>query len=97
METTFQAIQRSDVKRKNAVKRDYRYLTYDECKVLSGHSLVTDRYGNIAQVLITSVKTWKTRAEIRIGYKYGLYEYGSITMVNANSTQDMFCIEVLPG
>jgi hypothetical protein len=40
---------------------------------------VCDDNGRIAEVKITSVKTWKTRPDVGVGWKYGLYEYGRET------------------
>lgn len=57
----------------------YEFLTFDECKALASesHCDVLDRYGRIAMVKITSVKTRKTRPnELLIGWKFGMYEYG---------------------
>jgi hypothetical protein len=55
----------------------YQRLTLDEVKALYQGQRVDflSRQGTIKQVTITSIKTWKTRADVRIGLKYGLYEY----------------------
>ena len=58
----------------------YRILTNDECRVLSGHAYILDRAGDIAQVKVTSIKTWKTRPEFEVHCKYGLYEFFTIRM-----------------
>lgn len=73
--STFDATSRYDKSKHPAVKT-YRFLTYDECKALSGHADAIGNDGRIAHVKITSVKTFKTRPEIQIGWKFGLYEYG---------------------
>jgi hypothetical protein len=40
--------------------------------------------GTATRVRITSVKTWKTRpTEFQIGWKYGMYDYGTIGPHNA--------------
>lgn len=72
---TFTAKLRSD-KRKNPTYRNYRRLTFDEVKSSNGkHVLCLDRNGDIANVHITSIKTWKTRPEIEVHYQFGLYEH----------------------
>ena len=77
MKTT---IMRSD-KRKNPEQVEYEVLTFAECKSLHGHACILDRQGKIANVKITSVKTWKTRPdEIEVHCKFGLYEYFVVTV-----------------
>lgn len=84
-----QAKMRSD-KRKNPTMLEYRLLTYDECRSLKyHHCYVLDRYGDIAQVNITTVKTWKRRPDLEIHWKFGLYEYGQET-VRPNEPQTFF-------
>ena len=74
------ATMRSD-KRKNPQQYEVELLTLEECKALSGqHSYILDDAGRIANVNVTSVKTWKTRPEIEVHCKYGLYEYFVITI-----------------
>lgn len=94
MDNTFTAKLRSD-KRKKPEMKEYRFLSFDECKQLSSwdHPLVIDRFHNIVSVKITSIKTWKTRPEVEIRWKYGLYEYGS-EMVYPDRQQEFFVIEV---
>ena len=71
---------RSD-KRKNPEQVEYELLTFAECKSLTGHAYILDRAGKIANVKITSVKTWKTRPdEIEVHCKFGLYEYFVVTV-----------------
>ncbi len=70
----------------------YRLLSFDECKTLRGNSRtpILDLQGKIATVLITSVKTWKTRAdEIEVHYKFGLYEYGTLRIVRDVADNDV--------
>jgi hypothetical protein len=57
--------------------RTYVRLTLDEMKQLSNGARVDFicKQGYIKQVTVTSIKTWKTRKDIHIGLKYGLYEY----------------------
>lgn len=74
--TTFHASRRSD-KSRVPETRQYQFLTIEECKSLRGHCDVVDKNGKIANVKITSVKTWKTRRDVLVGWKFGLYEYGS--------------------
>ena len=70
---------RSD-KRKNPELVECHYLNFQECKGLTGRVHVMDDKGKIAEVSITSKKTWKTRPEIEIHWKFGLYEYGEETV-----------------
>lgn len=75
-----QAVMRSD-KRKNPQPVECELLTFEECKALTGHAYILDRYGKIARVKITSVKTWKTRPnEIEVHCKFGLYEYFTLSI-----------------
>ena len=74
-------VMRSD-RRKNPEQVEYEYLTFDECKALTNHCHILDREGKIAQVKITSVKTWKTRPdEIEVHCKFGLYEYFTVKII----------------
>ena len=83
---------RSD-KRKTAKLYNYRVLSNDECKALSGHCHLLDNNGNIAQVKITSVKTWKRQPDrIEVNCKYGLYEYFTIRL--SESVQNSELIEI---
>lgn len=61
---------------KNPEVKEYEFLTLEECKHLSGHADVVDKNGKIAHVRITSMKTWKTRPDVQVGWKYGMYEFG---------------------
>lgn len=80
-------------KSKNPEVKEYRLLTLAECKALHGHALVLDRNGRVARVAITSVKTWKTRPDVRIGWKFGLYEYGN-DLITSDSDNTFFVMEV---
>lgn len=87
-----QAKMRND-KRKNPTMISYRVLTNDECKALSGHCHILDQNGNIAQVKITSVKTWKTRPDIEVNCKYGLYEFFTVRLDPARTNTELIEIE----
>lgn len=88
------SVMRSD-RRKNPEKIAYEFLTFEECKNLGSHSYVLDTNGKIAEVKITSVKTWKTRPnELLIGWKFGLYEYGK-QEVTAERSNDFF-VRIVP-
>jgi hypothetical protein len=91
--TTFEAKLRSD-KRKSPEMKQYRRLTFQECKNLSGHSLYLDRFGQIATVKITTIKTWKTRPEIEIHCKFGMYEYFQDTIRPDDLDRINFVVEV---
>jgi len=69
---SFKASLRSN---KNTEMKEYEYLTLPECEHLSGHCLVLDRNGNVATVKIISVKTWKTRPDVKIGWKYRIVRW----------------------
>ena len=85
MQTTL----RSD-RRKNPEPVQYRLLSFDECKALTGHCDILDQHGKLARVLITSVRTWKTRPdEIEVRYKFGLYEYGHLSIVRDIADNDI--------
>lgn len=88
----FTASLRSD-RHVNPEVKSYRFLTLEECKSLHGHSLVIDRNGKIANVAITSIKTWKTRQDVQIGWKFGLYEFGKDTFT-CDDDNNFFVTEV---
>lgn len=90
---TFSAVSRYD-RRSTAQEGTYRFLTLEECKSLSGRVLALGADGRVAQVHITSVKTWKTRPDVRIGWKFGLYEYGA-ELITPDAPNDFFVVEVL--
>ena len=92
---------RSD-RRKNPETVEYEYLTFDECRALAheSHCHILDQQGKIAQVKITSVKTWKTRPnELLIGWKYGLYEYGKESIVgnDPEARGNAFFVRIVPS
>lgn len=80
---------RSD-KRKNPEIVNYELLSFDECKNLGSHSFILDRAGKLAQVKITSIKTWKTRPiEIEVHCKYGMYEFFTIKINENNPNTEL--------
>lgn len=89
---TFTASSRYD-KSNNPQTKTYRFLSLQECKELSGHCDVIDRNGKIAHVKITSIKTWKKRNDVKVGWKFGLYEYGQELIVT-DKDNAFFVIEV---
>lgn len=90
-----QAKLRSD-KRKNPIMLEYRVLTMQECRDLSGHANILDNRGYIAQVKITSVKTWRTRSDVHVHCKYGLYEFFVIKITDESPNTELIQI-VLKG
>jgi hypothetical protein len=64
-------------KQKTEVVHNYIRLTLEDMKSLKvGDSVpFLTRQDQVKEVKVTSVKTWKTRKDIRLGLKYGLYEY----------------------
>lgn len=77
--TTIRTSSRYD-KRVNPEIREYRILTNEECKKLSGHALILDQSGKVARIKITSVKTWKTRPDIEVKCQFGLYEWFTVRL-----------------
>jgi len=89
---TITATLRSD-KRKNPEVKTYRFLTADECRSLTGRVKALDQFGKIGEVTITSVKTWKTRPEVQVNWKFGLYEYGK-ELIETDEDNRFFVAEV---
>lgn len=88
-----QAKMRSD-RKKSPTMYEIRELTFDELKRLSNHAYILDQAGQIANVKITSVKSWKTRPNnLDIHCKYGLYDYFIVHVVDCNP--DMTFIEII--
>lgn len=56
-----------------------RPLSCSNCKAI-------DINGFLRDVKITSIKTWKTRSDIEIHWKYGLYEYGESLLTSDGFT-----------
>lgn len=48
--------------------------------------MALDRSGNARRIKITSIKTWKTRPDVEIHWKYGLYEFGITTLTPSGYT-----------
>lgn len=82
-------------KSKSATESEFRFLTLAECKQLSGQATVLDLHGQWAHVKITSLKTWKTRPDVRIGWKFGLYEYGQ-ELITCDDDNHFFIVSVQP-
>lgn len=90
--TTFQAAMRGD-RHAQPETKTYRFLTLEECKLLTGKVLVRDNYGRIGQVKILSVQTWKTRPDVKVSWKYGLYDYGK-ELITQDADNKFFVTEV---
>lgn len=58
----------------------------------NSHCKAIDMQGNLRDVKITSIKIWKTKSDIEIHWKYGLYDYGSSLL-----TSDGFVLGVTLG
>ena len=83
-------------KSKTPELKEYEFLTLSELKNnLSSHVLILDKNNRVARVLVTSIKTWKTRPDVKIGWKFGLYEYGS-ELITSDSDNQFFVKEVQP-
>jgi hypothetical protein len=49
------------------------------------HRTAKNSDGTAARAKVTSIKTWKTRPDdFQIGWKHGMYDYGTITPANAS-------------
>jgi len=90
--TTFEAVMRGDRHIRPEV-RTYRFLTLEECKLLTGKVLVRDVHGRIGQVKILSVQLWKTRPDVKVSWKYGLYDYGK-ELITQDADNKFFVVEV---
>lgn len=88
----FTAARRSDRRKKPETQR-YRYMEFSELVKRPYHVHATDQAGRIVDLKITSVKTWKTRPEAEIHWKYGLYEFG-IETIYPDRPQRFFCAPV---
>jgi hypothetical protein len=75
---------------------EYRYLTNEECRKLgdgwNNHVHILDKYCKIAQVKVTSVKTWKTHNDIEIHCKYGLYEYFTVRISDDSPNTELVAL-----
>ena len=88
----FKACLRSDRHVKPEMK-EYEFLNLAECKNLRDSCLIVDPQGKIANVRITSLKTWATRQDVQIGWKFGLYEYGK-ELITTDENQMFFVRKV---
>ena len=69
--------------------RTFKILGFEDCKNLVVGSKVhfLTQQGDVAQVKITSMKTWKTRpTDLTIGVKYGLRAYSHVYFVQGQSS-----------
>lgn len=91
-------IQRTSGKGKNkqVTVENYIRLTLEDMKQLSVGTRVPflTRQGEVKEVKVTSVKNWKTRKDVRLGLKYGLYEY-SYALAQVIEDQEVYSGEVL--
>lgn len=91
---TIQAREHSD-KRKSAPVKTWRVLELADLKALRAGQRVNflTRQGDVAQVKVTSVKTWKTRpGDIRLGLKYGMYEYSHVEYINGQYSSGEYLV-----
>lgn len=83
--------------RKPETKR-FRLMTLEEAKNISSGSTqyARDSMGKWKRVKINGqAKTWKTRPnDVRIPYKYGMYEYGYFEMFDGNWGDYPLLVEV---
>lgn len=59
-------------------EKTFRYMTIDDARRIPQNSTqyIEDQHGKRRRVKITSVKTWKTRPDVRVRWKYGMWEFG---------------------
>lgn len=83
-------------KNKIASSQLFRRLTLEEYKALSSGNRVhfVTRQGDIKQVKVTSVKTWKTRPDVLVKVKFGLYEYSYSQFDGSNYSGEILVREV---
>ena len=61
---------------KNPTMLSYREATVDEYRNASGHVKILTRQGTIANAKVNGKpQTWKTRNDVRVPLKYGMYEF----------------------
>ncbi len=80
-------------RRKDPVVSQFRMATEPEIRAMSHGSrqffIAND--GCARMVTITSVKTWKTRPDVSVGIKYGMYGYARWDLPEA---MDRLCFQV---
>jgi starvation-inducible outer membrane lipoprotein len=76
-------------------EKDFRYANIDDARKMSQGSTqyIEDQHGKWRNVKITSIKTWKTRPEIEVKWKYGMWEYGSTMFYEKSVAGAAFLIE----
>lgn len=64
-------------KEKKTWTETYRRMNEAEMRALPKGARVDflTRQGEVKQVTVKSIKTWKTRRDIRLGVQFGLYEH----------------------
>lgn len=82
--------------RHTEAKREYRFLTLEECKNLTGRVPFLDADDRVREMKITSVRTYKRRPDVVVRWKYGLYVYGQ-RVLRSDEDNNLFIVEVLPG
>jgi hypothetical protein len=104
-EIKLQAQQLTDVRvfgRRAKVHALFQPLTVEQLKTLSGGDRVLLGVGNdkshpeqVRGVKVTSVKTWKRdTSRVRIGWKYGMYEFGTVEVTGEQTSRVFICEEV---
>lgn len=76
-------------------EKQMRYANYADAKRMAQESkqYIEDKHGNWRRVKITSIKTWKTRPEIEVHWKYGMWEYGTTTFYEKSVSGPAILIE----
>lgn len=93
MDAIFQAASRYD-RRSRPEQKPYRFLTFEECKQLTGHAKVIGSDGRVATVAITSNHASKRGTWVRVGWKFGMYEFGK-EEISQQTPNSFFVCEVL--
>lgn len=71
-------------KRKFPEMLPYRNMTREEILRTHGKTVqMISLNGTVRNVKVTSIKTWKTRPDVEIGCKYGMYEFFTLSLTEA--------------
>ena len=84
---TIKAILRSD-KRAKPEYKTFRQLKAGEVGYL--HYYYMDTAGKMANVKVTSLKTWKRKPDVEIHCKFGLYEFFTETYANPDTLTNLY-------
>ena len=83
---TIKAALRSD-RHVKPTMRTYRRMTAGELVARRTYESL-DRNGKVANVKVTSIKTWKTRSDIEVHCQFGKYEHWTETYASRDALTD---------